>query len=407
MASELGGKITKPERAAIAVVSPFIDKRHGTERCLAEQIQRLARDYELHLFSNRVDDVDLSRITWHRVPEIPGPHLAKYLFWFAANEYCRRRAQRRMGRPFALVYSPGINCRDAGLIQVHIVFAEFLRHVRPRLRLSRNPVRFWPRLLHRRQYYRLILWLENRLYRREGVTLVGICQKSIEDLHRFYGKRGPVPVVYHAIDPSQFNPRGRAGLREGARRELGLDEKAFAILMVGNDWKKKGLDCLLAAMRQAGRPEMRLLIVGNDDRGPYEREFGSLSSPTQILPIREDIEYYYAAADVLAAPAVEDAFSLPPLEAMGAGLPVVVSRRAGVSEVVTHGVDGMILEDPSDAVGLARMLKQLMDDGALRERLARNGAETAQKFTWDANAEQMRGLIEACLSRNGCALVRG
>lgn len=399
MASALRERATKAGRVPIAIVSPFVDKRHGTERCLAAQIERLSGDYEIHLFSCRVEDIDLSQITWHRVREIPGPHLAKYLFWFLANEYSRRREQRRMGRPFGLVYSPGINCRDADLIQVHIVFAEFHRQVRPSLSLFGNPVRSWPRQLHRRLYYRLILQLEKRLYKREEVTLVGICGKTMEDLKRYYGTRSPVPVIFHGIDASQFSPERRKEMREGARRGLGLGGKDFAVLLVGNDWRSKGLDCLLAALRQVARPRLQLLIVGSDDPRPFERELASLPTPARILPIRGDVEYYYAAADLLVAPSVEDAFSLPPLEAMGAGLPVIVSGNAGVSEIVTHGCDGLILEDPTDTERFAELLKQVMDDEALRDRLGWNGAETARKFTWDANAEQMRRVIQDCLSR--------
>ena len=62
-------------RRRIAVVSPFIDKRHGTERRVAEFISRLADDYEFHLYSARVEDVDLRRVVWHRVPALGGPHL--------------------------------------------------------------------------------------------------------------------------------------------------------------------------------------------------------------------------------------------------------------------------------------------------------------------------------------------
>ena len=55
----------------IAVVSPFIDKRHGTERPMVECLSRLAADYEFHIYSNRVEDVDLDRIVWHRIPLSP------------------------------------------------------------------------------------------------------------------------------------------------------------------------------------------------------------------------------------------------------------------------------------------------------------------------------------------------
>ena len=61
----------------IAVVSPFIDKRHGTERAVAECVQRLSGEYEIHVYSNRVEDLDLDKITWHRIPALPGPHLLR------------------------------------------------------------------------------------------------------------------------------------------------------------------------------------------------------------------------------------------------------------------------------------------------------------------------------------------
>ncbi len=386
-------------KARIAVVSPFVDKRHGTERCLAEQLERLARDFEIHLFSSRVKDTDLSEIAWHRVPEIPGPHLAKFLFWFAANHVCRWSERRSSGRLFDLVYSPGINCLDAGIIQIHIVFAEFFRYVRPSLRLARNPVQSWPRLIHRRLYYRLIMALERRLYTRSDVLLVGISRKTREDLDRFYRINGDVPVAYHGIDLARFNPERRQAMRAAARRQLGLPPEAFAILLVGNDWKRKGLDCLWEAMRKLGRPELRLLIRGEDDPAPYRRAWSAPGAvPVTLLPSREDVEFYYAAADLLVAPSLEDTFSLPPLEAMGAGLPVIVSRKAGASEIVTDGRDALVLEHPDDADELARLIRQVSDDGSLRRGLSEQAVLTARRFTWDANAEQMKQLFDLALT---------
>ena len=48
-----------PDKRCIAVVSPFLDKRHGTERCVAEQVERLAQEYgyEVHVYSQRVEDM--------------------------------------------------------------------------------------------------------------------------------------------------------------------------------------------------------------------------------------------------------------------------------------------------------------------------------------------------------------
>lgn len=385
-------------KARIAVVSPFVDKRHGTERCLAEQLERLAPEYEIHLFSSRVEDIDLNGIAWHRVPEIPGPHLAKYLFWFAANHFSRWFESRRSGRRFDLVYSPGVNCLDASVIQIHIVFAEFFRSMPPGMRLGRNPLLSWPRLIHRQLYYRLIIALERRLYTRSDVLLVGISEKTVEDLNRFYRAAGGVPVVYHGIDTGRFAPERRRVLRPVAREQLGLPPEAFAVLLVGNDWRKKGLNCLLDAILAAGRPHVRLLIVGNDDPRPFAEKFAALTGRVLTLPIRKDVAYYYAAADLLVAPSLEDAFSLPPLEAMGSGLPVIVSRKAGASEIVTHGRDALILEEPTNADELSRLITRVCDDESLRQRLSEQALITARRYTWAANAEHMKRLFERVLA---------
>src|SRR6266700_7107484 len=99
-------------KSIIAVVSPFLDKRHGTERCVVEQVERLGRDYEVHVYSNRVEDVDLDKVIWHRVPALPGPHLFAYCWWVVANHCCRWWHRRFHGLAPELVYSPGINCFD-------------------------------------------------------------------------------------------------------------------------------------------------------------------------------------------------------------------------------------------------------------------------------------------------------
>src|SRR6185437_15241547 len=66
------------KRPILVVVSPFIDKKHGTERCIAEQIKRLSHAYEIHLYAERVQDVDLHNIRWHTIYVPPGPHVFRF-----------------------------------------------------------------------------------------------------------------------------------------------------------------------------------------------------------------------------------------------------------------------------------------------------------------------------------------
>lgn len=384
---------TKPR---LAVVSPFLDKQHGTEMCLAEMLERLAGEYEIHLYSARVADVDLTQIRWHRVPALPGPHLVKYIWWLAANFIVRSWNRMYHGLTPDLIYSPGINCLDADIISVHIVFAEFHQQVEKKLRLLSNPVASWPLLIHRRIYYGLAEALERRVYTYPDVSLVAVSQKVAADLSRFYTRQENPRVIYHGCDVKRFCARRRYDLRELARGELGLHQNEFAILLIGNDWKKKGLNSLLEAVARLANPKFRILVVGKDDKSPFrgflERHF--LADRVQFLPLRQDVEFYYAAADLYAGPSLEDAFALPPLEAMACELPVIVSRQAGVSELIHHGEDGLVLEDPEDVRTLAEWILRLAEDGDFLCTLAANAARTAAEYTWERNASDMRDVIE-------------
>jgi glycosyltransferase involved in cell wall biosynthesis len=390
-------------RPRVAVLSPFLDKQHGTERCVAEQVERLAEKYEIHLYSTRVQDVDLSRVVWHRVPALLGPHLGSYLWWFAANHLRRWWERRFRGVTYDVVYTPGINCLDADVISVHIVFAKFHQQVREELSLRSNPLAAWPRLMHRRLYYRLVRALENRVYTRQDLKLAVISRVVAEDLAEFFGRKDHLDLIYYGWGSDRFNPQRRARLRVEARRALELRDEIFAVLLIGNDWKKKGLPCLLEAVGQLPDPRVWVMVVGTDMRAPYQLAIrrNGLGERVRFLPPRPDVEFYYAAADAYAGPSLEDAFALPPAEAMACGLPAIVSIRAGVSELITDGVDGLILKDPRDARSLAGMILSLHNDSALRQRLGDNAARTAQEFSWDRNARELETVFEEVLRKKG------
>jgi len=328
-----------------------------------------------------------------------GPHLVRYVWWFLANHLCRWWDRWVRGLRCDLTYSPGINCLDANVVSVHIVFAEFYRQVRSELAFHRNSVRAWPRLLHRRLYYRLIMLLERLVYTRRGAWLVPVSRKVSADLERFYRHNGRMSVIYHGVDQRQFNPESRKRLRASARLALDLPENAFVLLLVGNDWKKKGLPCLLEALGRLGEPALWLLVVGHDDpalvRDLLARD--GLGARVRFLRPRADVEFYYAAADCYVAPSLEDAFALPVAEAMACGLPVIVSSQAGASEIVTDGVDALVLKDPRDAGELARLIRMVYEDPELRTRLAANAPRTAQAYTWERNAAAMDAIFRELL----------
>src|SRR5262249_16009609 len=210
-----------------------------------------------------------------------------------------------------------------------------------------------------------------------------------------------VCVIPNAVDVDMFNPVAREKRRVEARQCMGFGTTDFVLLLVGNDWKKKGLTCLLDAGTACKDLALKVLVCGRDDPAPYEviiRRLG-LQERVRFAEPSTDVVQFYAAADAYVGPSLEDAFALPPAEAMACGLPVVVSAQAGVSEIIHEGVDGLILRDPRDVSELTRKLHLLYTDVALRRTLSEKAARTAQRLSWERNAEETRTFLDCARNR--------
>jgi glycosyltransferase involved in cell wall biosynthesis len=382
-------------RPRLAIVSPFIDKRHGTERRVAECISHLSSDFEIHIYSQRVEDIPLEQVIWHRIPAVPGPHVLGYLWWFAANHLWRWRDESIRGLHFDVVYSPGINCLNADAVTVHVVFAEMRRRLRDELRLANNPLVSWPRVVHRRLYYRLIESLERRIYPRANLAIGVVSDQVSGELVRHFNRTENVEVIYHGVDTDVFSPEMRHYRRADARKQFGLLEDEIILLLIGNGWRNKGLPCLLEALSQLGDLPVRLLVVGQDDRAPFDEMAArfNIAARVTFLPPSPDVAQFYAACDIYTGPSLHDSFAMPPAEAMACGLPVVTSRNNGGSGIIAHGENGLILEDAHDFMALGKLIRSLCESCELRDRLGRNAACAASQFTWKNNAQRMRELF--------------
>jgi len=395
----------------IVVVSPFLDRGHGTELCIIEQIERLSSTYGwgIHLFSQRVENVNglltevpksttSGFICWHRISDIPGPHLLKFLWWFFANQVVRKRALKHLEDRPLLVYSPGINCLDADAITVHIVFHEFYARVRDELALLNVPVSKWPVILHRKLYYKLIMALERRIYTNPKVRVAAVSKLVSAQLEKHFSRTDSV-VIPNAVDTVIFNSESRLARRSASRQSLMLDDGDFVVLLIGNDWKKKGLDQLLRALTIIDIP-IQLLVVGKDDPGLYRSALRQLRLDNRVrfLAPSADVLSFYAAADAYVAPSLEDAFGLPILEAMACGLPVIASVQAGASENIIDGTTGYLLRDPTNHFELAELIRRLAGDRRAAQKIGTAAARYVQaSISWDHNASTTREFLENTL----------
>lgn len=395
----------------LAVVSPFVDRRHGTERALVELLERLARDYgcEIHLYSQRVEDIafrtcsnhggEQGNIIWHKVPAIPGPHLFQFLFWLFLNKFYRRRGRSTHGLHSDLVLSPGINCFDANVILVHALF----HRLRELAHDEVNPLAMSGlfRRLHRSAYYSLLTWLERRIYSDPTVSLAAVSDRTASLLKRNF-HRNAVRVIPNGVDPSHFSPAKRLALRAEARSSHKFQEADFVLVLIGNDWRNKGLSTILDAMAALRDIPLRLLVGGQDASAPLFLEAArrlDLDERCRWETASTDAINLYAVADVYVSPTREDSFGLPLLEAMACGLPVVTSICAGASQIISHGVDGFVLKDPDDAHALAEHLKNLQEHADLGFHIGQSARRTAEAYTWERNAEAVWGFLKEVTSR--------
>jgi UDP-glucose:(heptosyl)LPS alpha-1,3-glucosyltransferase len=398
----------------IAVVSPFVDRRHGTERAVAELLERLSEKYgcEIHLFAQRVEGLAVHRpgssrrpetnlIFWHRVPRYFGPHAMQFVCWMLFNTLLRFWGRVFSGYNFALVLSPGINCVDADVVIIHAVFHR-LRELA--IISERKVIRHAGglRSLHRRAYYAMVTVLERRVYRDKSVSLAAVSVHTAQLVQKYF-QRNDVCVIPNGVDAAQFSSAARVAARAEARRRRGYRDTDFVLLLIGNDWRVKGLPTLLEAMAARQGLPMRLMVVGTDELS----EFIALAKRLGVLKrcrweeTSAVVLDFYAAADVYVSPSREDSFGLPVAEAMACGLPVVTSSQAGVAALIQHSKDGFVLQDPEDVEGLASILEHLHLDDGLRSRVGAAAEAAAQNWTWDRHAAAVWELLNKAVADKG------
>ncbi len=370
----------------IAVVTPELHRRGGTERGTFEIVEKLAREHQVCLFAHLWVPDGTRDICFHHVPVLPWPGIVRFLSFFSAATLAVWREEGRRGS-FDAVYSPGPNCRQVQVVTAWFCQARQLDFFRSgKHRPAPASLVDWLKLAHRWSYARIASEVENAFYASPRLgRVVSESHLLARDLAHYYGVSEERLTVAHAgVNTSTFDPAERLVLRPWARRELGLPEGQFVFFFVGNDWSRKGLYHVLRALVDVSG--VRLMIVGADVERPeswqrFSRQLG-VADRIGYLPRRSDILYYYAAADALLAPSVDDPFAMMPLEAMACGLPVIISRRCGVAEILGEE-DALVVSRPDETAELADLMRRMAGDPSLRGRLVANGLRLARQNPWD------------------------
>lgn len=210
-------------------------------------------------------------------------------------------------------------------------------------------------------------------------SLIAVSVPARDFVSRYFP--GQYHIVPNGIDIRRFSPELPA-IPE--LRTPGWQ----TILFVGRLEQRKGLPTLLEAYAQLRRrrAHVRLVVVGDGPgRWGYERYVEAEAIPDVTFMGHVDaalLPRCYASADVFCAPAVgRESFGIVLLEAMASGVPVLASAIQGFSQVVSHGVDGMLVR-VGDAEAWAETLEVVLADEQRRRLMAHNGLRTSQRHDW-------------------------
>jgi glycosyltransferase involved in cell wall biosynthesis len=177
----------------------------------------------------------------------------------------------------------------------------------------------------------------------------------------------------------------------GVRPRLGIPAEAPLVLYVGRVAAGKGIDHLLAAVREL--PEVHLVIAGPDDRHGVATD----GERVHRLPLTDEPpRQLYPQADVFVLASEGESFGMVAAEAAAAGTPVIVSDRCGIAGFFE---DGEALVVPYERTAIVDAIRRVLSDAALRERLAQGGPAAARRLSWDSVAAAQERIYKDVAAR--------
>ena len=243
-------------------------------------------------------------------------------------------------------------------------------------RIELAQARGWSRLTKRRWYS--FVRMQSRVARRVGAVMTGSESSRADIIGDFKVAPGNVRVIPLGVDTRLFHPRPAPRL------------PGSIIAVASADSPVKGIPTLLRAFAKLSTErDSSLTVVGKPaPGGPTEKLIGELSLGDRVRFVTgisdTQLAELVASTEVAVVPSLYEGFSLPAVEHMASGTPLVASRTGALPEVTG---DTACLVTPGDAEDLAATLRRLQDSPAERERLAAAAFERVQqRFAWPAVA---------------------
>ncbi len=231
------------------------------------------------------------------------------------------------------------------------------------------------------------------------ITVSTATRRDVEEVFR-------VPPHLLRTIPNALDPRFLALAADDAgRAERKRALKRYQVdypyvLYAGNIKPQKNIPRLIEAFavlrgELVSHPrynDIRLIIIGDDivqhpsvRRAVHQMRIGGAVRFLGFVP-QDMLQAFYESAELFAFPSLYEGFGLPPLEAMACGTPVLTSNVSSLPEVVG---DAALTVNPENVFEIARGLKEILLDDALRSSLIEKGKVRINRFSWDQTAREV------------------
>jgi UDP-glucose:(heptosyl)LPS alpha-1,3-glucosyltransferase len=257
---------------------------------------------------------------------------------------------------------------------------------------------------HPSLFDRSMMWVEKRGLTGPPVpTVLPVSSLVKNELQKSYPiAESHLEVIHPGVSLKRFSHKDTFGFRQEIRARHGIGKEDLVILFVGMNFEIKRLGLLIEGLSQLSpadgrKSDVKLVVIGKGKEAFYRamvREYG-VEDSVIFGGVTGEVEKYYLASDIFVMPSVYDTFGMVVLEAMAAGLPVIITPTVGARDLVDDGVEGFVLGDPPTAAELAQKIDFLSNSNN-RLRMGQCARERALKHSWDRVADRVAELYLRC-----------
>jgi len=377
----------------IALAHKRLDKSGGTELDLYRTATGLRElGHEVHLFCSEFAIEPPAGTFAHSIPTVPLGRTARLWSFASLAPRVIRPYPCDLVVSFGRMFSQDVLRNGGGS---HRTFLQ-------KLEKEGGLRRLWHGLS---PYHRSLLALERRQFKPGHYKRILAVSEVVkrELLATYAVPEDKVTVIYNGVDHQRFHPGLRDQFRETIRKQWHIPLDAPTVLFVGNSFHRKGLVRLLKAWSLPRIKETYLVVVGDDARSGQYKALAERQANGKVVFVGgcDKVESYYGAADVLALPAVQEAFGNVVLEALASGLPAVVGHNVGAAEVLKGKLSEGIVIHPEDPEEIAAKLLAMLEQSQNGD-FCTAARKLAKEYSWKNHFIKLDRFLKETVEQDGC-----